>query len=106
LLINLCNFNVSNGTFLGEKYFLINLIHHCIKMIKSFKYKVSLIESIRVIKMVKQKVPSRIMVSYTQAEMDTLEDIARHYEASVSWVIRQITIGKLSPLCDFKKVEA
>lgn len=85
---------------------MINLIHHCIKMMKSFKYKVSLIESIRVIKMVKQKVPSRIMVSYTQAEMDTLEDLAHNYEASVSWVIRQITIGKLSPLRDAQKVEA
>jgi hypothetical protein len=43
-------------------------------------------------------IPERIMVSYTKLEMDTLRNLAHHYQASVSWVIRQITIGKLSAL--------
>jgi hypothetical protein len=46
----------------------------------------------------KSKTPARTMVSFTNKELETLEILAHHYQASVSWVIRQITIGKLSAL--------
>ena len=54
------------------------------------------------------KVPNRIMVSFQTVEMVQLEDRARRLDRSISWVIRQICLGKEQTLdgCVQNNIEA
>jgi hypothetical protein len=38
------------------------------------------------------------MVGFKPKEMELLQDTAKRFDCSTSWVIRQIALGKISPI--------